>query len=101
MFSKGDTAIWSYKLYGNTEHINDTIPTYHIDKLAEKHNKVLLKKTELTLKENKRCNEKIKLKLNQIAFDHPSLCLIIYSLTIKRRHLNFQEYRRHEIEILL
>ena len=44
---------WSYKLYKVTEIINDTIPTYHIEKLPERYNEALLKKTELTLKENK------------------------------------------------
>ena len=31
-FSKGDTTNWSYKLYKITEIINDTIPSYRIDK---------------------------------------------------------------------
>ena len=43
----------TYKLYKITEIINDTIPTYHIDNLPERYNESLLKKTELTLKENK------------------------------------------------
>ena len=51
-FSKGDTTNWSYKLYKITEIIKDTIPTYHIDNLKERYNEVLLKKTNLTLKEN-------------------------------------------------
>ena len=37
-FSKGDTTKWSYKLYKNTEIINDTIPSYHIDNLKERYN---------------------------------------------------------------
>ena len=37
-FSKGDTTNWSYKLYKITEIINDTIPSYKIDKLSERHN---------------------------------------------------------------
>ena len=32
-FSKGDTTIWSYKLYKITEIISDTIPAYKIDNL--------------------------------------------------------------------
>ena len=52
-FSKGDTTIWSYKLYKTTEIINDTIPSSRIDNLKEKYNESLLKKTELALKENK------------------------------------------------
>ena len=52
-FSKGDTTNWSYNLYKITEIINDTIPTYKIDNLTERYNESLLKKTELTLKQNK------------------------------------------------
>ena len=51
-FSKGDTTNWSYKLYKITEIINDTIPSYKIDNLPERYNESLLKKTELTIKEN-------------------------------------------------
>ena len=51
-FSKGDTTNWSYKLYKITEIINETIPSYKIDNLKERYNEALLKKTELTLKEN-------------------------------------------------
>ena len=52
-FSKGCTTNWSYKLYKITETINDTIPTYHIDNLPERYNESLLKRTELSLKQNK------------------------------------------------
>ena len=52
-FSNGDKTNWSYKLYEITEIINDTIPTYHIDNLPERYNESLLKKTELSLKQNK------------------------------------------------
>ena len=44
---------WSYKLYKITEVINDTILTYHMDNLPERYNESLLKKTELSLKQNK------------------------------------------------
>ena len=60
-FSKGDTTNWSYKLYKITEKINDTIPTYHIDNLPEKYHESLLKKTELTLKENYNVMKKLNL----------------------------------------
>ena len=53
IFSKGDTTIWPYKLYKITEIINDTITIFKIDNLPERHNESLLKKSELTLKENK------------------------------------------------
>ena len=52
-FSKGDTTNLSCKLYKITEIINDTIPTYHIDILPERYIESLLKKTELSLKQNK------------------------------------------------
>ena len=61
MFSKGDTTNWSYKLYKFTEIINDTIPSYHIDNLPERYNVSLLKKTVLTMKENKDVMKKLKI----------------------------------------
>ena len=51
-FSKGDMTNWSYKLYKITEIINDTIPAYKINNLPERYNESLLKKTELSMKEN-------------------------------------------------
>ena len=62
-FSKGDTTNWSYKLYKITEIINDTIPSYHIDNLKERYNESLLKKTDLTLKENKDVMKKLKIDI--------------------------------------
>ena len=62
-FPKGDTTNWSYKLYKITEIINDTIPSYHIDKLQERYNEALLKKTELTLKENNTVMKKLRLDI--------------------------------------
>ena len=58
-FSKSDTTNWSYNLYKITEIINDTIPSYHIDNLPERYNEALLKKTELTLKENNTVMKKL------------------------------------------
>ena len=52
-FSKSDTTNWSHKFYKITAIINDTIPSYHIDKLPERYSESLLKQTELTMKENK------------------------------------------------
>ena len=60
-FSKGDTTNWSYKLYKITEIINDTIPSYKIDNLTERYNESLLKKTELSLKENVAVMKKLNL----------------------------------------
>ena len=60
-FSKGDTTNWSYKLYKITEIINDTIPSYRLDNLKERYNESLLKKTELTMKENDIVMKKLNL----------------------------------------
>ena len=60
-FSKGDTTNWSYKLYKITEIVNDTIPSYKIDNLPERYNESLLKKTDLTLKENDNVMKKLNL----------------------------------------
>ena len=60
-FSKGDTTNWSYKLYKITEIVNDTIPSYKIDNLSESYNESLLKKTELTLKENDNVMKKLNI----------------------------------------
>ena len=60
-FSKGDTTNWSYKLYKITEIVNDTIPSYKIDNLKERYNESLLKKTDLTMKENDNVMKKINL----------------------------------------
>ena len=60
-FSKGDTTNWSYKLYKITEIINDIFPSYRIDNLKERYNESLLKKTELTSKENKDGVKKLNL----------------------------------------
>ena len=52
---------WSYKLYKITETINDTIPSYRLDNLPERYNESLLKKTDLTLKENNSVMKKLNL----------------------------------------
>ena len=59
--SKSDTTNWSYKLYKITEIVKDTVPAYKIDKLKERYNESLLKKTELTMKENKDVMKKLKI----------------------------------------
>ena len=60
-FSKGDTTNWSYKLYKITEILNETIPSYRLDKLSERYNESLLKKTELTMRENDNVMKKLNL----------------------------------------
>ena len=61
MFSKGDTTNWSFKLFKITEVINDTIPSYHIDDLKERYNESLIKRTELTVKENVSVMKKLRI----------------------------------------
>ena len=60
-FSNSDTINWSYKLCKITAILNDTIPSYKIDKLEERYNEALLKKTELTMKENDSVMKKLNL----------------------------------------
>ena len=62
-FSKGDTTNWSYKLYKISEIINDTIPSYKVNNLPERYNESLLKKTDLTLKENDTVMKKLRLDI--------------------------------------
>ena len=62
-FSKGDTTSWSYELYKVTEIIDDTIPAYKIDNIPERYNESLLKKTELTIKENNNVMKKLRLDI--------------------------------------
>ena len=62
-FSKGDTTNWSYKCYKITEIIKDTIPSYYIDNLSERYNESLLKKADLTLKENNTVMKKLKIDI--------------------------------------
>ena len=60
-FSKGDMTNWSDKLYKITEIINDTVPSYRLDNLKERYSQALLKKTELSLKENDSVIKKLNL----------------------------------------
>ena len=62
-FSKGATTNWSYKLYKITEIINDSIPSYKINNLPERYNESLLKKTNLTMKENNSVMKNIRLDI--------------------------------------
>ena len=61
MYSKSDTTNWSYKLYKITEIFNDTIPAYKINNFSERYNESLLKKTELTMKENDNVMKKLNI----------------------------------------
>ena len=61
-FFKRDTTNWSYKLYKICEIINDTIPSYRLDNLLERYNESLLKKSELSMKENNSVMKKLNLR---------------------------------------
>ena len=76
-FSKGDTTNWSYNLYKITETIKDTIPSYHIDNLKERYNESLLKKTELSMKENNSVMKNLKLILYNYTYSNTNSNIII------------------------
>ena len=61
--SKGDTTNWSYKFYKITEIINDTIPAYKIKNLSERYNDSLLKKPDLSMKENDNVMKKLRIDI--------------------------------------
>ena len=61
VFSKGDSANCSYKLYTITEIIHDAIPSYRIDYLPERYNQNLLLLTKLTFDENKKVVKELNL----------------------------------------
>ena len=62
-FSKSDTTNWSYRLYKITEIINDSVSSYKINNLPERYNGSLLKKTNLTMKENNSVMKKLRLDI--------------------------------------
>ena len=61
VFSKGDSTIYSFKLYTNTEVINDTVPSYGNDYLPERHTEILVLPTNLTLDEYNKGIEDLKI----------------------------------------
>ena len=69
-FSKGDITNWSYKLYKITEIINDTRPAYKSDNFLERYNEALLKKTELSLKQNKDVMKKLRIDIVQLKYSN-------------------------------
>ena len=52
VFSNGDSTNCIYKIYTKTEIIHDTIPSYRIDYLLERHNENLLLPIKLSLTQN-------------------------------------------------
>ena len=71
--SKGDSTDCSYKLYENTETINDTISSYRIDKLPERYNE----NDEIISEREHRCYGSLKPKLSQSVLAHHCLYLLI------------------------
>ena len=69
-------------MYKNTKIINDTIPSCRIDNLPERYNEALMKKTEVTMKENKDLMTKINSNLIKL-----SLTITAHrtNLLVKRR----------------
>ena len=61
MFSKGDTTNRSCKIYKITERIIDKKVSFKIDNLKESYNEALLRKIELTMKENKDVMKKLNI----------------------------------------
>ena len=61
-FSKEDTVNSFYKLYKSSETKNDPLLSYKTDQLPERFNETLLKKTEVSMKENKDVRKKLNLK---------------------------------------
>ena len=58
--SKSDTTNWSYILNQIAKINNDTIPSYKIDNMKERYKDSLLKKADLTMKENEDVMKKLK-----------------------------------------
>ena len=62
-FSKSDTTNSVTLCIKLQKNFNDTIPSYKIDNLKERYNESSLKKTELSMKENKDVMKKLKIDI--------------------------------------
>ena len=51
--SKNVTTNWSHKIYTKTKFVEYTMPTYRINRVAERYNEALLKNSTLTLEKSK------------------------------------------------
>ena len=60
-FSKGDTTMWSQKLYEISEVVSDTKPSFKADFFPKKSNEVSMEETELPMKENDSVMEQLNL----------------------------------------
>ena len=61
VFSKGDSANYSYEVSTITEVIDDTIPSYRLNYLSESYNENLLLPTKLSLEENNQVMKELNL----------------------------------------
>ena len=61
VFSKSDSSNFSYKFYTINEVIHDTIPSYRINYLPERHNEILLLSIILTLDGHNQVMRKLNL----------------------------------------
>ena len=61
VFNKGDSTIYSYKLYTITEIMHDTIPSYRNNYLPEGYNQNLLLPTKLPLEESNQVMKELNL----------------------------------------
>ena len=61
VFCMGDSTNNSYEVYILVEVKHDTIPSYRINYLPERYNKILLLPTKLTLDENKKVMKQLNL----------------------------------------
>ena len=59
VFSKGDSTIYSYKIYTITEVTHCTLASYRINYLPERYNQNLLIPTELLLEQNNQFMKKL------------------------------------------
>ena len=110
-FSKGETTNWSNKIYEITEFFNDRIPSYRIELIKETYNEALLKKTKLTMKENKvvrkitnlnpwEIKALLNFKLNQTASVHDYSHLLIYFWILERIHI-YHKIQLYQLYILI
>ena len=58
-FSKGDTTNWSYEFYTFIHVTKDTITSYQLKYFPKIYDNTLLRKTEVTMEENRKVTEKL------------------------------------------
>ena len=61
VFSRGDSTNYSYNLYTITEVLQNTLPNYKLNYLAERYNQNLLHPRKLTPEQNKQVRKELNL----------------------------------------